>query len=105
MDIGQFYNWNDLSSKFKLKKSNFYFKELVLAIFSRNNFNFKYKSAFEHEEYKVLDFLINKATKNGAEKPTARIRNRGVDESRKNSSNNKQQTRKPHNLSSIFKES
>nr|CAI5842452.1 unnamed protein product [Callosobruchus analis] len=84
MDIGQFYNWNDLSSKFKLKKSNFYFKELVLAIFSRNNFNFKYKTAFEHEEYKVLDFLNNKATKNGAEKPTAGIRNRGVDESRKN---------------------
>nr|CAI5858334.1 unnamed protein product [Callosobruchus analis] len=82
--LGSSTTGNDLSSKFKLKKSNFYFKELVLAIFSRNNFNFKYKTAFEHEEYKVLDFLNNKATKNGAEKPTARIRNRGVDESRKN---------------------
>nr|CAI5847249.1 unnamed protein product [Callosobruchus analis] len=60
MDIGQFYNWNDLSSKFKLKKSKFYFKELVFAIFQEITLTLNTK---QHLNMKSIKFLIFSTTK------------------------------------------
>lgn len=55
-----------------------------MAIFSRNCFNFKYKTSFDQEHFETLDFLNTKSIKNGIEKPPERTQNRGIDESRKN---------------------
>lgn len=85
MKLTNFFDWKDFSSKFKLKREKFYFKNLTMAVFTRNEKNFRYKTSFdEDEEFKTLNFLNNKVVKTGIPMANARERNHGVDVTRRN---------------------
>lgn len=85
-EINNFYDWKDVSSKYKLLKTTprFYLKDLSMATFFRGERILKYKTSFDaEEESKELNFLNANAFKNGVTLPTPRIHHRGVSQKRK----------------------
>lgn len=86
LQINNFYDWKDVSSKYKLLKTTprFYLKDLSVVTFSRGERTLKYKTSFDtEEEPKELNFLNANAFKNGITLPSPRIHHRGVSQKRK----------------------
>lgn len=68
MEHTDFYQWQDLTSQTKLTKSNpvrVYMADIVQVVASRGKNTLAYKSSFQEDTFKELDFLMQKAIKKG----------------------------------------
>nr|CAH7712409.1 unnamed protein product [Callosobruchus chinensis] len=82
MDLKDFYEWKDLSSKFKLKKEKVYLHDIVQIVAKRGTMNIFYKNEYEGQLV-LLNFLNSKFIKSGTPTPDQQSTNRGISSERR----------------------
>nr|CAH7745500.1 unnamed protein product [Callosobruchus chinensis] len=82
MDLKDFYEWKDLSSKFKLKKEKVYLHDIVQIVAKRGTMNIFYKNEYEGQLV-LLNFLNSKFIKSGIPTPDQQSTNRGISSERR----------------------
>lgn len=105
MNIKDFYQWKDYSSKFKLQKitPKPYLKDMVHLNFRRGENVVYYKNEFS-EEFKLLNFLSAKEQKEGIKKPSLMTKQRGISLERKANLISKLQAIIPKNRMKFWEE-
>ncbi|CAH1099867.1 unnamed protein product [Psylliodes chrysocephalus] len=86
MELRDFYDWQDFSSTYKLKKANStrpYIHDMVQVTAHRGSMSLLYKNNFSGSDL-TLDFLNAKITKTGIPVPPIREKPRGITEERRN---------------------
>lgn len=105
MNIHDFFQWKDHSSKFKLQKvtPKLYLRDIVHLNFKRGENVVYYKNAFS-DEFRLLNFLTAKEQKEGIKKPSCITKHRGISSDRKTNLISKLQAIIPENRMIFWKE-
>jgi hypothetical protein len=84
MKVGDFYEWVDASSTYKLNRTvpRPYLSDMVLVKAIRGSRNLKYKAEFNGQD-NILNFLKAGAAKTGIQKPMSRTVARGIPQIKK----------------------
>lgn len=106
MQISQFFNYTDYTSKYKLQKlaSRVYLKDMVSLHFKRGNYFFSYKKKFESDFVDLRDIFILKYIKGTLTKPQLRNAYRGISLERKNNLISKLKSHIPENRLKFWEE-
>lgn len=80
MQLSQFFDFTDYTSKYKLQKltSRIYLKDMICLYFKRGSNFFSYKTEFENDFIDLKDIFILKYVKGTLTKPQARETYRGI---------------------------
>lgn len=97
MKYSDFYKWEDLSSKIKIKnmENRPYLSNITQVTAERGNFSLKYKT--DNEQIFEMDFLQNKIKKNEIKMPKANNSSCGISKEKKDNLVKNLQTIMPAN--------